>query len=396
VHFPVLAANLADCADPARLPPWRRATQLAVPGLEASHVFELNGCRLGLVGATAVFRDGYERFGYCSLDPIPILQREVAALKAQGARTILLLSHIGSWLHDSASRKMDVMYDEDLPAQIPELDVIVGAHTHIALDPPVRVGNAVIAQAGDYGRFLGRLDLDLDEETGRVRAFSGKLIPCDDAVPPDPTISATLEFVREEAARLLAAVIGQATTDLPHYFDQPSPFAQRVADALREVCQADLAIFFSGFVARGLKAGPITRRALYDAIPGSAHVTAAEVTGAQITRMVERMLASKFRIESFEPKRNAPPLGLPAHSSNVRLAYDLAANQLTRCLVDQSPLNPDRRYRLASTYYTLNPVTDDPEYDFIGIAPGQVVENVRVEAVLWEIVEDWAKARGRV
>jgi 2',3'-cyclic-nucleotide 2'-phosphodiesterase (5'-nucleotidase family) len=411
VHFPVLAANLVDCSDPARheatrLPPWRRATgmalarheaaRLAVPGLKASHVFELDSHKLGLVGATAVFRDGYDRFGYRSLDPIPILQQEVAALKAQAVKTIILLSHIGSWLHDPATKKPEILNDEDLPSVIPELDVIVGAHTHITLDPPVRVGQAVIAQAGDYGRWLGRLDLDLDDDTGRVRAFSGKLVPCGDGVPPDPTISATLEFVREEAARLLDTVLAQAVADLPHHFDQPSPFASRVADALRDTCKADLAILFSGFAHSGLQAGPITRRNLYQAIPGSAHVTAAEVSGAQIQRMLERMLASKYRTESFEPKRNSPPLGLPACSSNVQLEYDLSGNQLTRCLIDQSPLDPGRHYRLASTYTTLNPITDDPEYDFIGVQPGQVVENVRVEEVLWEIVEAWVKLKGRV
>jgi 2',3'-cyclic-nucleotide 2'-phosphodiesterase (5'-nucleotidase family) len=291
-----------------------------------------------------------------------------------------------------------VYTDEDAAADCPDLDVIVGGHSHSVLDPPVRVGNGVVAQAGDYGRWLGRLDLDLDD-AGRVRDFSGKLIPCDEGVAPDPTIGATLEFVREEAARLLDARIGDASIDLPHAVDGPSPFANLVADALREVCRADLAIFFSGFVHHGLKAGPITRRDLYEALPGSTHVTAAEVSGAQIRLMLERMLASKYRTESFDPKRGEPPLGRPAHSRNVRLVYDLArepGERLTVCTLDGWPLDPARRYRLASTFYTLNPITDDPEYDFAGLAPGQRVENVRVEDVLWQIVEDWVKAKGRV
>ena len=104
----------------------------------------------------------------------------------------------------------------------------------------------------------------------------------------------------EEAGRLLDARIGTATVDLPHLTPAPSPddkghhqergvsgpsaFANRVADALREVCAADLAIWFSGFAHRGLKAGPITRRDLYQALPGATHISAAEVSGAQISR----------------------------------------------------------------------------------------------------------------
>ena len=43
---------------------------------------------------------------------------------------------------------------------------------------------------------------------------------------------------------------------------------------------------------------------------------------------------------------------------------------------------------------TLNPITDDPEYDYVGLEPGQRVENIRVEEVLWEIVEDWVRSKG--
>ncbi len=199
-HFPVLAGNLVDAADPDRL---------AVPGLKSSTLMTFGDFKLGLIGVTAIFREGYERFGFRSLDPLPVLRREIAALKARGARTLLLLSHLGCML-DPAKKSADSWGDENVPADCPEIDVIVGAHTHTEINPPVRIGNAVIAQAGDYGRFLGRLDLDLDDETGRVRAFSGTLIPCDPSVPPDPTISATLDLVREEAARLLDTQIGVA------------------------------------------------------------------------------------------------------------------------------------------------------------------------------------------
>ena len=384
VRFPVLCGNLVDLADP---------TRLAVPGLESSRVVEIEGHKIGLVGVTAIFREGYERFGYQSVDPLPVLRREISNLQSQGAQTLILLSHLGCVL-DPAKKRADIYGDENVPAGCPEIDVIVGGHTDTELNPPVRVGNAVIAQAGHYGQYLGRLDLDLDDDTGRVRDFSGRLIPCDDRVPPDPTIGATLDLVREEAARLFDAQVGVAARDLPHFFDQPSPFANRVADALRDVCRADLAIFFEGFTFRGLQAGPITRRDLYEALPGSTHVTAAEVSGAQIRRMVERMLASKYRTEAFDPKRGEPPLGLPACSSNVQLKYQLPDHQLTECLMDGQPLDPARRCRLASTFFTLNPITDDPEYDYIGLEPGQRVENIRVEEVLWEIVEDWVKSKG--
>ncbi len=388
VHFPVLAANLVAAADPGRL---------AVPGLLGSAVLDCGGWPLGVVGLTAMYPGGYERFGYEAADPRPALRRELDALRSRGARTRLLLSHLGGPRPEAEKQRFARPYeltDDVIAAEFPELDVIVGGHTHTPLAAPVVVGKTVIVQAGDYGRYLGRLDVDLDPESGRVEGYAGRLLPCDSAVPPEATISATLELVREEAGRLLEAPVGRLAAGLPHTLAGPSPLAARVADVLREVCAADLAILYSGFARRGLAAGVIRRRDLYEALPGSTHVTAAEVSGAQIQRMVEQMLRSKYRSESFNPRRQAPPLGLPAASSNVRLEYDPAANRLLQAEIDGQPLDPAGRYRLASTFFTLSPITGDPEYDFIGLEPGQVVENIRPEQVLWEVVEGYVKEKG--
>ncbi|MBI4772447.1 MAG: bifunctional metallophosphatase/5'-nucleotidase [Chloroflexi bacterium] len=387
VHFPLLAANLLDCADP---------TKLAAPGLTASHVFDIADFQLGLVGVTAVYPGAYERFGYTSADPLPILKTEVAALRQQGLKTIFLLSHLGwSPPEEKAQWANPNDFTDDMAAATcPEMAVIVGSHSHRTLEQPLLAGDTLIVQAGDYGRYLGQLDLTLDLDTGRVLDHRYSLHSTD-GVPPDPTIAAMLELVREEAGRLLDTRLGSLPADLPHYPDRPSPAAAWVAEALRDICRADLAILFGGFVHRALNAGPLTRRDLYHALPGSTHVSAAEVSGAQIRRMLEQMLASKYVAESFNPQRNEPPLGHPAASANARLRYDLSLSpgeRLLECAVDGQPLDPARRYRLASTYFTLSDITNDPEYDFIGLEPGQAVENVRVEEVLWEIVEDWLKA----
>lgn len=392
--FPLLAANLVDFADP---------THLAAPGLRASHIFEVEGGQVGLMGVTARFGTGYTRYGFDTVDPIPVIQREVAALNAQGVRFIILLSHLGYFNRPSGEKQVyearGDFDDEYVARHCPGLSIIVGAHSHVKLEQPLVVGETLIVQAGAFGEWLGQLDLDVDDATGRLVSYAGQLHACDSSVPLDSALSATLELVREEAERLLVTPVATATRDWPHAFDAPSPFATLTADALRGICQADLCLLFSGFARRGLSAGPITRRDLREAFPGGVHVTAATVSGVQITRLLNRMLLSKFRTESFDPRRGEPPLGLPAGSANVQFTFDLtraSGDPLQTVTVDGQPLDPARRYRLASTYYTLNDVTDDPDYDFIGLEAGQVIENIRAEQVLSEIMEDWLRARGAV
>ncbi len=191
-HFPLLAANLRDLANPE---------QLAVPNLKPASTLTMDGYPIGVIGLTAVFPKLYTPLGYLALDPLPVLQSQIAHLRAQKIQTILLLSHLG-YLPDARANPTGQATDLELARACPMLTAILGGHTHTALETPVPVGGVLIAQAGDHGRYLGKLELDLDPATGHVQNFSGQLIPVTPDIPPDPTISGVLELVREEAERL--------------------------------------------------------------------------------------------------------------------------------------------------------------------------------------------------
>ena len=67
---------------------------------------------------------------------------------------VVLLSHNG----------FDV--DAKLAARVEGIDIILTAHTHDALPQPVRVGNTLLVASGSHGKFLSRLDVEVDG--GRV------------------------------------------------------------------------------------------------------------------------------------------------------------------------------------------------------------------------------------
>jgi 5'-nucleotidase len=202
VNFPVLAANLVDAADP---------TQLAVPGLARTALFDLAGFTVGVAGLTQTFPAEFAEAGYGVVDTEATLRREIESLRGQGAKLIVLLSHLGLTRTPAgaASEAPNAWHDDDVAAAFPEIGVIVGGHTHSVLAAPQVVGGTVIVQAGCFGEYLGRLDLTVDDATptrlgqaGGVLAHSGRLIACDQSVPRDPTIQGTLELVLEEAERV--------------------------------------------------------------------------------------------------------------------------------------------------------------------------------------------------
>jgi 2',3'-cyclic-nucleotide 2'-phosphodiesterase (5'-nucleotidase family) len=392
VHFPVLAANLF--ALDSNQPP--------VPNLKSHVIFEIEKLKIAVVGVTVDEPSAYFRFGYRNEFAADVLRDLIPRLRE--AQAIILLSHLGfgyqtdeeyEQRHPKDSPRARILGDRQIAKAVPGIDVIVGGHSHTLLTEMRCVGDTVIVQAGDYGKFLGRLDLEIDSD--RARAIHYEVIPCDENVPPDPTISATLDLVRSEASAMLKAKVGDAADDLDGDVDlkpdQESAMTNMMADAFREMCNADLGIFLSGFVARGLGRGAITRGKLMDAVPGSAHVTAGRVTGAQILGMLDKALVRDQVITPIHVLRGRA-LGLPAVSSNVSLTYDMDAPQdkrVVECVMDGQPIDPQRSYRLATTYWTLNDSGDPDSYIFL--QEGQTVEMIRIEQVLWEIMEDWIKAK---
>ncbi len=144
--FPVLAANVHG------------AGGNLISGMRDTVLFPLeNGRKLGVIGLTvADFAFVYDLFGLKLLDMVPLVKEKAAALRQAGADVVVVLSHIG------------VKKDRELARAVPELDVIIGGHSHTALPHGEEIRGVLIAQTGQYADNLGRIDICLDADTGQV------------------------------------------------------------------------------------------------------------------------------------------------------------------------------------------------------------------------------------
>jgi len=107
-------------------------------------------------------------------DPVLAARRTSDTLRERGCNLIVCLSHLGH-RYTGEDRPDDV----SLAQEVPEIDVILGGHTHTFLDRPVafpRPGrtDALVNQVGFAGIRLGRLDFvfDRDRELNRWYAAS--------------------------------------------------------------------------------------------------------------------------------------------------------------------------------------------------------------------------------
>jgi len=129
-----------------------------------------NGMRIVVLGVTVPMiteRMASRRLSaYLFDDPIQAAARCAAQLRATLRPNLLVaLTHIG------------LSRDRELASAVPEIDLIIGGHTHDVLEKGERVGETLIAQAGSHGRYVGRIDIEWDDARDRRPRFCATLEP---------------------------------------------------------------------------------------------------------------------------------------------------------------------------------------------------------------------------
>ena len=157
------------------------------------------------------------------------VRANVEKARKGGAQLVVLLSHNG----------FDV--DRKLAARVPGIDVILTSHTHDAIPEAIKVGNTLLIASGSHGKFVSRLDLDV--QNGAVKGFRYKLIPLfADAIAPDAEMTAAIAKARAPYAKDLARVVGQADSLLYRRGNFNGTFDDVICAALLKERDAEIAL----------------------------------------------------------------------------------------------------------------------------------------------------------
>lgn len=112
-----------------------------------SHLtLEHQGCSVGVIGTMVAMvtprMATQAASSYLWDPPIPAVAALAVELRTR-VDCLIVLSHIGY--------KQDI----EMATRVPELDLILGGHSHTVLSQPTVVGNTAICQGGSHGRYLG-------------------------------------------------------------------------------------------------------------------------------------------------------------------------------------------------------------------------------------------------
>jgi sulfur-oxidizing protein SoxB len=157
------------------------------------------------------------------------VRANVSKARKSGAQLVVLLSHNG----------FDV--DRKLATRVPDIDVILTAHTHDALPEVVKVGKTLLVASGSGGKFVSRLDLDV--RGVQVNDFRYRLIPMfADAIAPDADMQAAIATARAPFANELSRVVGQSESLLYRRGNFTGTFDDLICAAIIDQRDAEIAL----------------------------------------------------------------------------------------------------------------------------------------------------------
>lgn len=322
--YPVLAANLFDAG---------------LEDFRPTHTFDLpGGLRLGVVGLAPHMPGFFDYFGVQPADFSESARRWVDHLRGEGVQAVICLNHLG------------IREDRQLAADVPGIDAIIGGHSHTLLPEGETVNGVLIAQAGEYAAHLGRVDLEIDDASGVVRAKQARLLPVPPDTPPDPDFLAAVRAGEREVEALLAQPVGALVEPFELNYFGECRLANFAADVIRHCMGAEVGLLTSGLFHAGLPGGTVTLGDLNACVFSTANPMLSAVRGEQILAGLERGLDPEFIHSELKAFRGAP-LGMPA-ISGMRVEYDPNAEtgaRIRRAWVQGEPLDPQRTYRVGHT-----------------------------------------------
>jgi 5'-nucleotidase / UDP-sugar diphosphatase len=380
--FPLVAANLLVESGGAGLSSLVRPfAWLDAGGLRVAVI------GVGNVGSVRLLGERPSELGVLATAAAPAVQARIDQLRPD-ADVVVLATHLG------------LSADEALVAATSGADLVLGGHQHLTLDEPVWVsdcsgGNVEdgwgqrracgsrrvpIVHSGAYGKFVGRLRLELDAllpgaeplDGYEVAAADLELLPVQERIPEDPRVLALLEPYAPKAPAFELAAFAPRLVERFGATGGDSPLGNLAATAARRAALSDLALIGASSLRHDLPPGLVDDELLVRVLPFEDPIVRVRIPGASLLAALEQAARStsgrdcrtQLHVAGAVARLACPCAGsrcarLWVHETAVRCrsdadcssfdgACDAAEGDVGRC---RAPVLSAESYELATTEY---------------------------------------------
>ena len=395
-RFPLLAANYAPDG-PGGL----------ADVVEPFVVLDAGSLRVGVIGVgntstVALLQTRPNELGELAENAASAVERALDALRPV-VDVVVVVTHLG----------LDA--DERLVRATSGIDVLLGGHQHLALDEPdwvedcgggmIRDGwgnprrcvprRVPIVHSGAYGKYFGRVRLELDDGAVRLDehydpldgfelvGLDFSLVPVTAETPDDLGMAELLAPYRPAALAVLST--GDVLADAPEPLERngatggDSPLGNFAAEAARAAAEADIAVIGASSLRHDLPPGVVDLATLVHVVPFEDPVIRAELGGAALADAFERVARAAAGRECRTPVHVAGALvHLRCPCTGASCAVVFAPATEVRCVNDAdcrafggacaarkgesgvcfAPLAADAVFRVVTTEYLANGGSD--------------------------------------
>ncbi len=289
------------------------------------------------------------------------MQKMVDEVTNAGAKLVVVLSHNG----------FDV--DKKMAGNVSGIDIILSGHTHDALPSPIQVNRTFIIASGSNGKFVSRIDLEVNRRG--LKQLHHKLIPIlSDVIDPDPTMKKLIDSERAPYAEKLAEVIGYSKGLLFRRGNFNGTWDDVICDSI--ISERDSEIALSPGMRWGpsiLPEQPITREDIWNVTAISyPNVYKIEMTGERLHEILEDIADNLFHPDPY-----------------YQQGGDMVRVGGIRYKIDKSKINGKR---ISDMTLVRTGKKIEPRRSYIVAGWASVIEGTQGPPI-WEIVEKYIKTK---
>lgn len=375
--FPFLSANIID-------------NSTGKPLFDAYKIFTVDDLKVAVVGFTTddTVKIGNPEYleGLTIKSPIEVAKTLIPEIRKH-ADFVIAVTHMGHY--DDGNYGGNAPGDVTLARSVPGIDVIVGGHSQTPLFEPDIQSGTVILQAHEWGKYVGRLDMNIVD--GRITTAEYELIPVNlkkkvtkadgsservyiqQEIAQDPTMLAMLQpyqnLGQEKLNVEIGAVDGKLVGERALVRSQETNLGNLIAKAMMAKVNADVAVMNSGGIRDDIPEGKITYKSVLQVQPFGNALSYVDLSADELADY----LTAAAKMEA----------GSGAFAQFQGVSLTMKDGKATDIKVGGKALAKDRTYRIAMNSFTATggdgypKVTDHASY----VNSGYVDADVLVEYV---------------
>ncbi|MEB7801568.1 bifunctional metallophosphatase/5'-nucleotidase [Staphylococcus xylosus] len=310
--------------------------------MSSSFIKVIDGVRILFIAATAPFTPFYRALDWIVTNPLEAIKDEIKA--NEGAYDLLvIMSHVG------------VFFDEKLCQEIPEIDLILGSHTHHYFENGEISNGVLMAAAGKYGHFLGEVTLEIENNS---------IIKKQAILHPLDTLPEVETHFDEEGKMLLNDSVIDHPISLPRRTDTITQTAHILAESVFEFTNADCTIINAGLIVNGVEAERLTEYDIHQMLPHPINAVRIRLSGQELKNIIIKSQKQEYLNE------HAQGLGFRGNIFGGYILYNLGfIESESRYFINGEVINDDETYILGTidmyTFGRYFPTLKDQSIDYL-------------------------------